>query len=593
MQQVYSDNVLLYKRLADKEGKHLLILSMSRLMVVIAGLALLILLWGISAVLALASFLAAVIIFVFLLKNYSRHEYKKTFYGNLLQINENELSGLNNRHDCFDGGNEFIDPHHDFSHDTDLFGDDSLYQYLNRTCTDKGKNILAGWLRDPLSLSGKIHERQEAVRELAGELQWRQEFNACGMMGMAGEKEIEDFNRWLDEEPAYINNTARKLISILMPSLALLTLVLSIAGIIHYSVFITVFLLNIFIISLRLKDINKIHAQVSGKHNMLKNLRQLIVHFEDHSFSAFYIKDMQKALSDEDEKATTSIRQLSAIIQAFDSRLNMLMAIPLNGLLLWDMQCIRRLEKWKMGASQLLPEWFENLGRIDAMCSLGNYARNNEDFCYPKLSDGSHYLSARSLGHPLIPRQPRVANDFSIGGRGEITIITGANMAGKSTFLRTVAVNMVMAMAGVPVCADSFVFTPCTLFSSMRTTDSLSDKESYFYAELKRLRILKERLQGGENIFFLLDEILKGTNSKDKSEGAKLFTERLMEYKATGIIATHDVQLGRLADHYGQIKNKCFEIEIEGDDVKFDYVLMDGMATKMNAAILMKQMKII
>lgn len=446
---------------------------------------------------------------------------------------------------------------------------------------------------DPLSLSGKMYKRQEAVRELAGKLQWRQEFQAYGMMGMAGEEEIEDFNSWLDEDPSYINNTVRTLISILMPSLALLMLALSIAGIIHYSIFITVFLLNLFIISLRLKDINKIHTQVSGKHSMLKNLKQLIVHFEDHHFSSVYIKEMQKALSDEDEKATTSIRQLSAIIQAFDSRLNMLMAIPLNGLLLWDMQCIRRLEKWKLGASELLPGWFDKLGRVDALCSLANYARNNEDFCYPELSESSYYLSALSLGHPLIPVPARVTNDFSVGSGGEIIIVTGANMAGKSTFLRTVAVNMVLAMAGAPVCADKFVFTPCTVFSSMRTTDSLSDKESYFYAELKRLRILKERLQDGENIFFLLDEILKGTNSKDKSEGAQLFTERLMEYKATGMIATHDVQLGRLADDYGQIKNKCFEIEIEGDDVKFDYILREGMTTKMNAAILMKQMKII
>lgn len=593
MQQVYSDNILLYKRLAEKEGKRLLILSVSRLIIVIAGLALLVLLWGIGPVPALASFMAAVIIFIFLLKDYSRHEYRKSFYGKLLQINEYELGGLNNRHDCFDGGNEFINPHHDFSHDTDLFGDDSLYRYLNRTCTDRGRIILAGWLTDPLSLSGKMHERQEAVRDLAGRLQWRQEFNAYGMMGKAGEEEIEDFNKWLDEDPAYLNNTVWKIMRILMPSLALVTMALSIAGILHYSIFIIVFLLNLFIISLRLKDINKIHMQVSGKHSMLKKLRQQIVHFEDQHFSSVYILEMQKALSEENEKATTSIRQLSAIIQAFDSRLNMLMATPLNGLLLWDIQCISRLEKWKQGASGLLPEWFDNLGRVDAMCSLANYARNNERFCYPELSDGSQYLSALSLGHPLIPEQARVTNDFRIGSRGEIIIITGANMAGKSTFLRTVAVNLVMAMAGAPVCADKFVFTPCNVFSSMRTTDSLSDKESYFYAELKRLRILKERLQAGENIFFMLDEILKGTNSKDKSEGARLFTQRLTEYEATGIIATHDVQLGRLADDYGQIRNKCFEIEIEGDDVKFDYVLREGMTTKMNAAILMKQMKII
>ena len=582
-----------YKSMAEHTGKKLLYLSLMRLFVFITGVALLIILWTVSQAAAVASFVAALIIFIFLLRSYAYQSFKKSFYENLQGINEKELRGLDNDQSPFYGGKEYIDPHHDFSHDIDLFGDNSLYQYLNRTCTGRGRDLLAEWLSSPSALSGDMEKRQEAVRELAPMVAWRQEFNAYGMMGTTGIKDVDDFNAWLSEKSYYLDNVKYKILRFLMPALALSTLILSIAGILHYSFFIMIFLVNLAIISINMRVINNKHAMVTRKHNMLKTVRNLVSHFEDQDFKSQYIRRLQKSMSTGSESASLSIKRLSRIIQAFDSRLNMLMAIPLSGILLWDIQCIFRLESWQQSASDLLSEWFENLGHTDALCSLANFAGNNEHFCYPQKSRGDVYLRATALGHPLIPTQTRVTNDFIMNGRGEINIITGANMAGKSTFLRTVAVNLVLAMAGAPVCAKDFVFTPSDIYSSMRTTDSLSDSESYFYAELKRLGELKERLEKRENIFFLLDEILKGTNSKDKSEGAMIFIEKITEYKATGIIATHDILLGRLDQKYKSIKNRCFEIEIEGDELKFDYILRDGLAEKMNAAILMKQMGII
>ena len=593
IKQVYTDNVIKYRNLLDKAGKKLLYLSLLRLCVFIAGIVLLVLLWRISQVAAIGAFIIAVIIFIFLLKKYSDQSFKKAFYDNLLQINEKEIRGLNDDHTCFDGGDEYIDPHHDFSHDIDLFGSDSLYQYLNRTCTGRGKYFLAEWLMSPSVLSDKIGERKEAIKELSGMVQWRHEFNAYGMMGITDATAINEFNTWLKEEPKYLNNRTYNLLRILMPVLTFILLVLTITDILHYSLFVMIFLLNLGIISVNLRKINNIHARVSKKHSMFKTLSHLVIHFEGRKFSSAYINDLQKVLSAGDELASLSIKKLSKIIQAFDSRLNMLMALPLNGFLLWDLQCINKLELWKKSASELLPQWFDNLGQADALCSLANYARNNEYYCYPVISDGNEYLSSTRLGHPLIPVYTRVSNDFTIRKKGEINIITGANMAGKSTFLRTVAINMVLAMTGAPVCADEFTFTPCNVYSSMRTTDSLSDRESYFYAELKRLRVLKERLENRENIFFLLDEILKGTNSEDKSKGSQVFIEKIIKYDATGIVATHDILLGRLENNFDSVRNRCFEIEIEGDEVIFDYILRDGMTTKMNAAILMKQMGII
>lgn len=593
MKQTYTDKAIMYRDFVDRTNKKLLYLSLLRLFDFIAGVILLVLFWKISQVAAIAIFLAAIVVFIILLKKYSAYSFKNEFYENLLKINENELRGLNDDHSCFDAGDEYIDPHHDFSHDIDLFGSDSLFQHLNRTCTGKGKHFLAEWLMSPGSLSKETVKRQEAIKELSGMLQWRQEFNAYGMMGITDEPTINDFNKWLKEGPHYLNKKTYRILGILMPALTVLLLALAVAGILHYSLFIMIFLLNLGIISINLKEINNIHSRVSKKHGVFKTLGHLVVHFEEYNFRSDYINELQKILSAGNTSASQSIRKLSNLIQAFDSRLNMLMAIPLNGILLWDLHCIKRLEHWKKSASDLLPGWFDNLARADALSSLANYAGNNEDYCYPVISNGNEYLRSLKIGHPLIPARTRVNNDFAINRKGEINIITGANMAGKSTFLRTVAVNLVLAMTGAPVCADEFIFTPCSVYSSMRTTDSLSDKESYFYAELKRLRVLKERLEKKENIFFLLDEILKGTNSEDKSKGAQLFLEKIVKYEATGIVATHDIMLGLLGERHSNIRNRCFEIEIEGDEVKFDYILRDGMTTRMNAAILMKQMGII
>jgi DNA mismatch repair ATPase MutS len=230
----------------------------------------------------------------------------------------------------------------------------------------------------------------------------------------------------------------------------------------------------------------------------------------------------------------------------------------------------------------------------DAFISLGNFAGNNAEFAYPVIYDGNIVFSAKDLGHPLITEEKRVCNDFILDGKGSVCILTGANMAGKSTFLRTVAVNYILAMAGAPVCAARMDFTPVKLFTSMRTTDSLSQNESYFYAELKRLRTLKTKIAESELHFFILDEILKGTNSSDKSLGSKLFLERLIALGGTGLIATHDTSLGEMERQFPEsVMNMCFEIEIEGESIKFEYKLQKGITQKMNAALLMKQMGIL
>jgi len=257
---------------------------------------------------------------------------------------------------------------------------------------------------------------------------------------------------------------------------------------------------------------------------------------------------------------------------------------------MWDLYSVMRLERWKVKYGENVKLWVKIIAEFDVYCSFSNFAYNNPEYSYPKIA-GNVVIKATELGHPLIPSKKRINNDFEINHLGQIDIITGANMAGKSTFLRTIGVNLLLALNGMPVCASEYNFKIIDLFSGMRTADSLKENESYFYAELKRLKYIIEKLQKGQPTLLLLDEILKGTNSVDKAKGSWKFVEHLILLKATGIVATHDLTLCKIEESYpNNISNKCFEVDIEGQNISFDYKLKSGVTKNMNASLLMKQM---
>ncbi len=287
-------------------------------------------------------------------------------------------------------------------------------------------------------------------------------------------------------------------------------------------------------------------------------------------------------------------KKLKKTVKAFDNRLNFIFAILANMFVMWDLQVVFRLEKLKTELKDVIDKWFEVLSEFDALASLATFSYNNENFVYPKLTDDIFELKMKSAGHPLIHESDRVANDYQINGLQKITILTGANMAGKSTFLRTVGVNLILASAGTKVCAEEFIYSPIDIYTSVRTNDSLHKNESYFYAELMRLKVMMDRLKNGETLFIILDEMLKGTNSKDKHTGSKGLIEQLVKYKASGIAATHDIQIGELINKYPQnINNKRFEVEIRNEKLTFDYKLQDGISQNLNATFLMKKYGII
>ena len=590
----YSNFAAKYRDQAEKERKVLLLISVFRLVVFVGGIILSCLAFTLSKYYGFVALILTLVIFIYLLMLYSRHLAKQQYLLNLELINQNEIKAGEGDFSIFPDGSSFIAKGHDFSYDTDIFGPGSLFKFLNRTCTGYGSEVLACWLSDPYELRTVLRERQQTVAEIGLKIIWRQSFLATGINRNLDRNNILGMTKWLAAGQKNKSSAVRRLCLLAFPSLACITLLLTVVGLIHYSIFISIFLANLLIVFVNLKNTQSVHEELTGRYNFLSSLGSLIELIEREQFESTLIEKMKEDIKGSRLSAVKALKELSGIIRAFDSRLNIFVGFIFNGLFLWDLHCLKKLDGWKAAYGKKFPAWLDILGQVDAFISLGNYAYNNPEFVYPLPSDDMTPFKARQLGHPLIDNSKRVCNDFVLPSKGMICIITGANMAGKSTFLRTVAVNMILAMVGAPVCAVEMKFLPTRLFTSMRTTDSLTSNESYFYAELKRLRQLQQMVLTGENILFILDEILKGTNSEDKSLGSRLFLNKIISLGGTGLIATHDTTLGRLEEEYPEvIINKCIEVEIEGEIIHFDYKLRDGIASKKNAVLLMKQMGII
>jgi DNA mismatch repair ATPase MutS len=591
---IYSDRIDKFTFLLQAVNKKLVWLSFIRFLSFISMLLLPFWVYQYQHVLAFVAFVGMACVFFFLIKLYLRLSEKKAFLSALVEINEHEIEALQGNYVHFPNGKRFVDTAHEFSHDLDIFGDGSLFQHINRTAGRQGKNQLADWLQHPCQDEKEIYARQEAVKELSDKIDWRQDLQATGQLHLETNTAKGELLAWLLEKELFNNKLFYRVIRYLLPAVTLISIVLAILGAISSSIVIVLVLVQFFVIGSKVKQINRINIQIGKKYELLNKYSRLLVYVENENFTSSYLTHIQEELTFKNSKASMHIKELSSIIRSFDTRNNLLMNLILNGLFMWDIQCVFRLEKWRATFKDEIPRWLDALGKTDALASLACFAFNHKGFGYPEIAREGQVLEACGLGHPLINDGERVDNDLDIGHLGEFIIITGANMAGKSTFLRTIGTNMVLAMSGAPVCATSFRFRVIKLFTSMRTSDSLLKNESYFYAELKRLKQLIDVLSKGEEMFIILDEILKGTNSLDKQTGSMALVEKLVALNGSGVIATHDLALGDLEIKLpGSIHNLCFEIEIDGSRILFDYKLRKGVTQKMNANLLMKQMGII
>ena len=528
-----------------------------------------------------------ILLFVFLVSRHGNLSYQKDKLKALIDRNQLELDVQQQDWSGLDTGAIFIDSNHAYSHDIDLFGKRSFFQYLNRTVTEAGKKALADILKS--NAISAIAKKQQAIKELRSLAQWRQNFGATASL-VKTSISVPVILEWMQDYKAFVP----RIMSILpkvVTAISIVALGLLIFEVISFSMFLIWFAVGLLITGTQLKKINKLYIHANEVKDTFEQYYKLVALIEEIQLQSPLLVEKQSVFVNQKTKASKVLKEFATILNAFDQRNNMLFGVAANGLFLWDLHQSYRIEQWIEKHHVNVASWFEVIAFFDAHNSLGNYAFNHPSYIYPSLITEGVTLEAKELGHPLLNPEKRVDNDILIDAE-QFLIITGANMAGKSTFLRTVALQIVMSNVGLPICAASCTYRPIKLFTSMRTSDSLSDDASYFFSELTQLKHIVDALSK-DDYFIILDEILKGTNSTDKAEGSRKFVERLVHAKATGIIATHDLSLCEIATTLPQVQNRFFDAQIINDELYFDYTFKEGICQNMNASFLLQKMGIV
>lgn len=527
-------------------------------------------------------------IFLFLLSRYTDLKSKRAHHKRLVIINEDELkiaSGdFHNRPD----GSQFENPNHFYSLDIDLFGKGSFFQFLNRTAIKEGTEKLTDVLL--ANTISNIEERQEAIQELAALPLWRQNYTAVAQ-GAEVKHSAQSIITWLNDYKPFLS-PMHYWVTIAFSVASLVVLFLGITEVISPAYIGYWLLLGWMITGRYLKSINNVAQNTEKAKDTFRQYALLLERIETEEFKSELLVEQQQKIKSEALKASQVFSKFSKALDALDNRNNLISAIFGNGFFLSDLRQTYHVEQWITKYGNKVEDWFDVVTFFDAYNSFGNYAFNHQSFTYPIITDEPVTISAAALGHPLLNAEKRVDSDLELREQ-QFFIVTGANMAGKSTFLRTVALHIVMANVGLPICAKQSKYKPIRLITSMRTTDSLTDNSSYFFSELTRLKFIVDTVGKDTSYFIILDEILKGTNSTDKAIGSRKFVEKLVKLNATGIIATHDLSLTEIEKELEAVKNYYFDAEIINDELFFDYKLKDGVCQNMNASFLLKKMEIV
>jgi len=534
------------------------------------------------------AFLAA---FIFLMRVHTKISNQRKLEEALISINQNEIDYLKREKIPFEDGLEFNDFQHPYAHDLDIFGQHSLFQNLNRTFTYAGKKTLANQLVNLLP-NKQIISNQEAVQELREKLDWRQDFMASAKISNDTRTAYDTLMRWRKSASAPIS---KPMIVLSFVSPVIFAVVLVAYWIVSMPVLLSILTFHfMFHLALMGKFYKRITSEIKEAENIDKIITQyslLVRKIEEESFVSDKLKSLQQGLAADNQKASTHLKYLSILFSRMESIGNFLSTLLFNGIFLFHLHTLKALIDWKRQHADHLEKWLDIIGEFEMLNSLANFSYNNPKFVFPELNTNNE-IAFSNLSHPLLNEKSRVGNDVSFNQQ-PFVILTGSNMSGKSTFLRSLGVNMVLAGVGSAVCADKADVHPLPVLVSMRLSDSLSDSESYFYAEIKRLKQIMDELEKNR-AFVLLDEILRGTNSDDKRSGTIEVVKKMIARKAIGAIATHDIEVCLTRNDYpGQLANKCFEVEIINNDLHFDYKLRDGICRNKSATFLMEKMGVI
>lgn len=484
-------------------------------------------------------------------------------------------------------GERFIDAQHPYAEDLDLFGQRSLFQLLDSTHTRSGESHLAQWLSSPSSLP-EVRERQEAVRELAGLDDFREDLAAEGMLLSTEKPDTEPLLAWAEAKEARLFPASMAPLVWFAPISVVGLFSLARFDLIPENGWIAAAIAVAAIGLSRLPKIEPVAAAVASKERSLDGYRALFERIERESFESPRLRGLRDKLGQGELRASREIARLSAIVGFFEARRNEVFRFFIGPALLWDWHCVAALERWRARSGARIRAWLDAAGEIEALSSLASYAADRPDHAFPELVEAPTF-DAKQLGHPLLPTERCIRNDVRLDGPGTALLVTGSNMSGKSTLMRAIGTNVVLAMAGAPVCATSLVVSPFELRTSMRVRDSLEDGVSHFYAELLKLKRVLTGLDEPQTLLFLLDEILHGTNSRERRIGARTVLRYLLEHGAMGAVSTHDLGLVDVGPELdARVRKVHLAEQIHDGEMSFDYRLRSGVVQSSNALRLMR-----
>ena len=599
---LYSQRAKTYERNAGKAGNY-------KLLEFLCGIAAAIILYILDFyILMIAELLIFIVGFIILSRVQNRLLDRKKYANSMLQINIMCLKRVNGEWKQFeDSGEEFVDPEHSYSNDLDIFGKNSLFQMINMTSTYSGRQKLSELLLSPLKSREEIEIRQNAVMELSGKLLFRQRLLANALQAnnilLLNDKDItdkkhvsllstinklDDIYKWADEENKLYRSKWFVAFITILPAVTILSLILSVFKILPLLIPIAGYATQFLILAYKANYRSRSFELVEKYKNNLNIYAKLLMQFEKESFDSVYINNLKQKLENKKGKpAHIQLNKLSKIWELIANRYNLFHSI-INIATLWDYHCLVKLERWKMESGTNIKSWFDSIGEVEALCSISTICHDNPEYIMPQICDVGLGINALELGHPLLVGE-RKSNSITINNEYPILLITGSNMSGKSTFLRTIGISLIMAYIGAPVCAQKFSCPIMTVCACMKTSDNLGQNVSSFYAELLRVKMIVQRVESEEKVFFMLDEIFKGTNSADRHAGAEILIKQLLKKGAWGLVSTHDLELAQMEEQsQGKIRNYHFKEYYKDNEIYFDYKIRKGVSNTRNAIFLMK-----
>lgn len=534
--------------------------------------------------------LSGIMTFIYLVYQSRRTEVILNMQKTMWAINREEMLSLEGKFQNRPDGQEYM-VSWSLDNDLDRFGKNSLYQLINRAESQPGRELMAQSLNTVPDLA-LLKLRQDAIQELSDRVDWRQQFRAHLMQNQITIQSRDILRYWMKSSGHTETPGLWKICFYFLPVISMvITLAYAfdfLPRVLFYSYLILAFIIAVYFGKIASEWFKHLSRMINELDTLLPGIRMI----EEAGFTSPLLKELQLKLC-HPEKVSLSLNALRTILARYDYRLNPIVYLPLNFFLWWDLRQIMALHQWRKSHRGNTDDWFEVIGQMESLNSYANLAFNKPGWVFPNLSDQWHEFKAEDLGHPLIPVEKAVTNDFILVDPHRIALITGSNMAGKSTFLRSIGANVLIAMAGGPVFASSCTLCPCTILSSMRISDNLQEETSTFYAELKKIKIILDAVKSKEKVMILVDEMLRGTNTLDREKGSRAFIGQLIQYNAVALIASHDTGLANIqVVHPDAVDNYFFDSVMEGESIRFDYKIKPGVCTQTNASYLMKKMGI-